>query len=432
MRDIILKAGRADVYMLKQLRTRFIVAIAVSAFALLTGVLVSVNLMIIINMHTKNIQLLESIAENNGVIIDASSDYLANVLDYLNPLNETHNFDSEISYTTRFFYVRFTNDGVVETVNTDHISAIDKETATIYAIDALKTTDMSGYIHSNYMFLINFSDDYGMTVYFMDISDELMTIGLTVTVSLVIGLVYFLILFLIIVLISKRVVRPLAENAIRQKQFITDAGHELKTPISIISANTEVLEMMYGENEWLTSIHNQTNRMSDLIKNLLVLSKAEEKTKEILSEVPISDIVSATVASFSALAHRADKRLYAEVQPTLTVWGNEKAVAELTSILLDNAVKYAPVGSKVQLNLYKKGRQVILETINALSPGTQVDTERLFDRFYRSEKSRSRQTGGYGIGLSIASAIVKSHKATIQAETEDGKISFTVIFNTKN
>ncbi len=417
--------------MIKQLRRRFVVAIMVSAFALLTVVLVSVNLLIIINMHTKNTQLLESIAENNGVVIDASFDYRANMLDYLNPMNETHALDAEFSYTTRFFYVRFTNEGAVETVNIDHISAIDKDTAQTYAIDALKTADMSGYIHSNYMFLIDFAEDYGMTVYFMDISDELMATGLVATVSLIMGLICFFLLFLIVVLISKRVVRPMAENAIRQKQFITDAGHELKTPISIILANTEVLEMIYGENEWLTSIHNQTNRLSDLIKNLLVLSKAEEKIKESLSEVPISDIVSATVASFSALAHRADKRLYAEVQPTLTVWGNEKSVAELTSILLDNAVKYAPIGSKIQLNLYKKGRQVILETINALVPGTEVDTDRLFDRFYRSENSRSRQTGGYGIGLSIAGAIAKSHKATIDADINDGTIKFTVTFNVK-
>ncbi len=324
-----------------------------------------------------------------------------------------------------------TNEGQVKTVNIDHISAIDNETAQAFAIDALKTSDMSGYIHDNYMYLIDYSEEYGMTVYFMDISDELVTIGLVVTVSSIMGVVYFLLLFVIVVLISKRVVRPLAENTIRQKQFITDAGHELKTPISIISANTEVLEMMYGENEWLTSIHNQTNRMSDLIKNLLVLSKAEEKQKASFSEVQISDIVSATVSSFSTLAYTADKRLYAEVQPTLTIWGNEKEVAELTSILLDNAVKYAPVGSKISLNLYKKGRQIILETINALSPGTDVDTDRLFDRFYRSEKSRSRQTGGYGIGLSIAGAIAKSHKAAIEAEIDDNKIKFKVTFNIK-
>ena len=134
------------------------------------------------------------------------------------------------------------------------------------------------------------------------------------------------------------------------------------------------------------------------------------------------------ITSFSAVAQRSKKCLYAEVQPALNVWGNEKSIAELANILLDNAVKYAPADSKVELNLYRKSRQVVLETTNALVPGVDVDTDRLFDRFYRSEKSRSRQTGGYGIGLSIAGAIAKSHKATISAAIEDNKITFTVVF----
>ena len=267
----------------------------------------------------------------------------------------------------------------------------------------------------------------------MDISDEIVSINLIIRVSVIIGLVAFALLFVIVLLISNKVVQPMVENTVRQKQFITDAGHELKTPLAIISANAEVLEMMHGENEWLTSIRNQTNRLSDLIKNLLVLSKAEETSqKDSFSEVAISDIISATVASFSTLSNRAGKRLYAEVQPTLTIWGNEKSIAELTNILLDNAVKYAPQGSKIELSLYQKGRQVILETSNYLVDSTVVDTERLFDRFYRSEKSRSRQTGGYGIGLSIAGAIVKAHKANISAATNDGKITFTVVFKIEN
>ena len=163
-----------------------------------------------------------------------------------------------------------------------------------------------------------------------------------------------------------------------------------------------------------------------------MLSKAEEKSKnESFSEVAISDIVSATVASFSAVAYRNGKRLFAEVQPTLTLWGNEKAIAELTSVLLDNAVKYAADGSKIELNLYKKGRQIILQTENVLEKGTTVNTDRLFDRFYRSDKSRSRETGGYGIGLSIAKAIADSHKATLHAESAGNKIKFTVTFNIK-
>ena len=419
--------------MMSQLRRRFVLAIMASAFALLVVVLASINFVIIVNMDNRTTRLLDSIAENNGVMIDVTSDYRENVIDYLNPLNNSYYHDAEISYTTRFFYVRFTTEGEIETVNIDHISAINSETAMDYAVTALEKGKGSGYIHNGYKYTVDYSDAYGTTVYFMDINDELMSIGMIITVTVAIGMLDFLLLFFIVVLISKRVIRPIVENSIRQKQFITDAGHELKTPLAIISANTEVLEMMNGENEWLTSIKNQTNRLSDLIKNLLVLSKAEEKSqKESFSEVPISDIVSATVSSFSTLASRAGKRLYAEVQPTLSIWGNEKSIAELTNILLDNAVKYAPEGSKIELNLYRKGRQVILETANLLQEGTQVDTDRLFDRFYRSEKSRSRQTGGYGIGLSIAGAIAKSHKANIEAETDGNKITFTVIFKTEN
>lgn len=419
--------------MVKQLRRRFIVAIMASAFALLTVVLVSINFFVIVNMDRRTTDMLKSISDNHGVIIDVGSDYQADFFDYFNPLIDVYSFVPEASHAVRFFYVRFTMEGEVLTVNTDHVSAINSETAKNYAIEAVKSSRESGYIHDAYKYNIAYSPEYGMTVYFMDISNELLSVGSMITISLFIALVNLLILFICVCFASKRAVRPMAENAIRQKQFITDAGHELKTPISIISANAEVLEMMYGENEWLTSIKRQTLRMSDLIKNLLVLSKAEEKSeKEGFSEVAISDIVSATVASFSALAYTENKRLYAEVQPTLTIWGNEKRIAELTSILLDNAVKYAPENSRIDLSLFQKGKQVVLETTNYLIPGTAVDTDRLFDRFYRSEKSRSRQTGGYGIGLSIANAIVKSHKADFNAEIEDDKITFTVTFNIKN
>ncbi len=415
--------------MRKQLRRRFVAAIMASALVLLVVVLVSINLTVIFIMDSSTTYMLESIAKNDGVAIDVSSDYRDNVLNYLNPLYDSNSLDAEVSYTSRFFYVRFTDDGQVVTVNTDHASTISGEKARDYAATATEKGKTRGYINHYYKYIIDHSEYNGMTVYFMDVREIILSMCLMATVSVLIGAIGWFGLLIVVVLVSRRVVQPIVENTVRQKQFITDAGHELKTPLAIISANTEVLEMMYGENEWFTSIHNQTNRLSSLIKNLLVLSKAEEKSqKESFEKVAISDIISATVASFSAVAQRSQKRLYAEVQPALNVWGSEKSIAELANILLDNAVKYAPVNSKVELNLYRKGRQVILETTNALVPGVDVDTDRLFDRFYRSEKSRSRQTGGYGIGLSIAGAIVKSHKATISAGIEDNKITFTVVF----
>ncbi len=415
--------------MIKQLRRRFVVAIMSSALALLVSVLVTINLLVIFLVDNSTTYTLEGIARNDGVAIDVSSDYRTNVLNYFNPLYDANLLGSEVSYTSRFFYVRFTDSGRVVTVNTDNASTVTGEKAKELADIALGKEKTKGYVKGSYKFLVNESEYNGTTVYFTDVTEMYISVGLMVTVSVIIGTVGWFALLVIVILVSKRAVRPIIENTARQKQFITDAGHELKTPIAIISANTEVMEMMYGENEWLTSIHHQTDRLSSLIKNLLVLSKAEEKSqKESFSDVPISDIVSATVASFSAVAQRSQKRLYAEVQPALNVWGNEKSIAELANILLDNAVKYAPEGSKIELNLFRKGRQVILITSNDLGKDVEVDTDRLFDRFYRSEQSRSRQTGGYGIGLSIAGAIAKSHKASISAQTSNGKITFTVTF----
>ncbi len=414
--------------MIKQLKRRFITAIMSAAFALLVVVLSAVNIIVIISMDMQATEMLEVIKDNHGVI-NYMTESDVDILDYFNPANHLANNGV---YTARFFYVRFTPEGEVQAVNTDHFDMINDQNAKEMAEQAIDSDKNTGYIKRSYKYAIDYSENYGSTVYFMNLSRELESIGFIITVSVATGLLVYALLFVIVVLVSGRAVRPWVENSVRQKQFITDAGHELKTPIAIISANAEVLEMMNGENEWITSIKYQTNRLSDLIKNLLVLSKAEEKSKnESFSEVAISDIVSATVASFSAVAYRNGKRLFAEVQPTLTLWGNEKAIAELTSVLLDNAVKYAADGSKIELNLYKKGRQIILQTENELAPGTNVDTDRLFDRFYRSDKSRSRETGGYGIGLSIAKAIVDSHKATLHAESVGNKIKFTVTFNIK-
>lgn len=414
--------------MVKQLKRRFVTGIMASALAMLVVVLALVNLLVFINTDSKANEMLNVIKDSDGVI-NYMTDSDINILDYFDPNNQVEN---QSTYTVRFFYVRFSENGDVQTVNTEHLETVNIETAQELARKAIASGKDTAYINSSFKYIIDRGEGKSSTVYFMNMSEELKSANSILRSSFIAGFSVYAVMFVIVVLVSGRAVQPIVENTVRQKQFITDAGHELKTPIAIISANAEVLEMMNGENEWTTSIKHQTERLSALIKNLLVLSKAEEKSKvESFSEVAISDIVSATVASFSAVAYRNGKRLFAEVQPTLTMWGNEKSIAELTHILLDNAVKYAAEGSKIELSLYKKGRQIILQTENVLEKGTTVNTDRLFDRFYRSDKSRSRETGGYGIGLSIAKAIADSHKGTLQAESVGNKIRFTVTFNIK-
>ncbi len=414
--------------MIKQLKRRFVTAIMAAAFAMLVVVLAAVNLLVFINTDTKANEMLTIIKDSNGVI-NYMTDSDINILDYFDP---TGSVENQGVYTVRFFYVCFAENGELQAVNTEHFETMSVETAKELAQRAIESDKEIAYINSSFKYIIDKNESGSSTVYFMNMSNELKSCSTILKYSFIIGFLVYVLLFVVVVLVSGRAVQPFVENTVRQKQFITDAGHELKTPIAIISANAEVLEMMNGENEWTASIKHQTERLSSLIKNLLVLSKAEEKSKhESFSEVAISDIVSATVASFSAVAYRNGKRLFAEVQPTLTMWGNEKALAELTNILLDNAVKYAADGSKIELSLYQKGRQIILQTENVLEKGTAVNTDRLFDRFYRSDKSRSRETGGYGIGLSIAKAIADSHKAVLHAESVGDKIKFTVTFNIK-
>lgn len=414
--------------MIKQLKRRFVTGIMASALALLVVVLAMVNLLVFINTDAKANEMLNVIKNSNGVI-NYMSDSDINILDYFDPTGQAEN---QSVYAARFFYVRFAENGEVQTVNTEHFETLSVETAEELAKKAIESDKEIAYINSSFKYIIDRGEGESSTVYFLNMSNEFKSVSSILRSSFIAGFTVYAVMFVIVVLISGRAVQPIVENTVRQKQFITDAGHELKTPIAIISANAEVLEMMNGESEWTTSIKHQTERLSSLIKNLLVLSKAEEKSKnESFSEVAISDIVSATVASFSAVAYRNGKRLFAEVQPTLTLWGNDKAIAELTNILLDNAVKYAADGSKIELNLYQKGRQIILQTKNVLEKGTVVNTDRLFDRFYRSDKSRSRETGGYGIGLSIAKAIADSHKGTIHGESVGNKIKFTVTFNIK-
>ncbi|MDD3174520.1 MAG: HAMP domain-containing sensor histidine kinase, partial [Herbinix sp.] len=214
-----------------------------------------------------------------------------------------------------------------------------------------------------------------------------------------------------------------------QKLFITDAGHEIKTPLAIISANADVLELIGGESEWITSIRNQTVRLDKLVKNLLTLSKLEEDNKKVsFTEFDLSETVARTASPFTTVAETKSKKLFMDIAQGKRLVGDESSIEQLVSTLVDNALKYSDEEGtiKITLSSYKKG--IKLEVYNTTE---EIDTEnldKLFDRFYRSDSSRSSETGGYGIGLSIAKSIVEAHHGKISVKSEDGRsICFTVL-----
>ncbi len=405
--------------MIKKLRRQFIVSITASAFALLMVVVCAINLVNIISMDRRTTELLDHICENGGVF---------NIDEYDYPLSELINYE-EISYITRFFYVEFSHDGGVAAVNTQNIAAVDDVAAVEYAQAALASGKADGYGKEMYKYTVK-QIGSGQRVCFIDIHEELIYVGSMITISISIALFFFLLLTVVIVLVSKHFIRPVEENSLKQKQFIADAGHELKTPLAIISANTEVLEMTCGENDWTSSIRKQTGRMADLVNQMLVLARMEERIdKKNFRTVALSEIVENAADSFAILAEKDNKKIKLSVWPGIRVFCDEKSVGELVNILIDNAVKYSPADSQIDIRLKKKNKSVVFEVENTVIPGETVDTKRLFDRFYRADKSRSREAGSHGLGLSIAKAVAEKHKALISAQTQNDKIIFTVIFN---
>lgn len=228
-------------------------------------------------------------------------------------------------------------------------------------------------------------------------------------------------------------INPIIESMEKQKQFITDAGHEIKTPITIISANADVLEMTGGENEWITSIRNQTIRLDKLVKNLLMLSKVDEgNVKMEFSDFDLSNTVLEAAESFQTIAETQEKDFTLQIQSGLKLHGDESSIHQLVSTLVDNAMKYSNEKGtiKITLSSTKKGGKsgTKIEVYNTTDQIEKANLDKLFDRFYRADASRSRDTGGYGIGLSIAKSIVEAHHGKIAVKSEDGRsIFFTVL-----
>lgn len=336
---------------------------------------------------------------------------------------ERHNY-------ARFFSVTLAADGTILDVQIPVFSFVEREEATALAEKVCAQPSDNGF-QSVYRYSRQSSGDDTITIRFLDCGRELGSFQRFLLVSLILSALGVLVLFGIVVYFSGRIVRPFAESYEKQKQFITDAGHEIKTPLTIIQADADVLEMDLGENEWLADIQNNVRRLTDLTNDLVSLARMEEGGTPLeLVEIPISDVVVETAQSFRTLAQAQNKELIIRAEPMLSMDADEKAIAKLVGILMDNALKYAPEGTAIILCLEKQGKQLRLwvENVSAV-PLPEGNLNRLFERFYRTDPSRNSQTGGYGIGLSIASAIASAHNGQIHAsQPRPDSLRITVTF----
>ncbi|MBP3852380.1 MAG: HAMP domain-containing histidine kinase [Erysipelotrichaceae bacterium] len=407
--------------MIKKLRYKFILIALVSVFTTLTLIMGSVN---VLNYHkvTQNADnLLQILADNDGKFpIGQRPDEEGAPFDqnesFVGPAPD--NYNEETPYESRYFSVTLVGQDV-QTTNMEQIQAVDQQQATTYARQVYQQDRISGFI-SNYRYKIE-KDGENTTIYFLDCTRTLDAFYSFLLISVLVSLIGFLIVCFLIVLASRRVTRPVAESYEKQKQFVTDAGHEIKTPLAIIQADLDVLDLEGINNEWLQDIRFQTKRLSSLTQDLIFLSKMEETNTFSMKEFSLSDTVQGIARSFESRARMEDKKYTYEIEPDLTIQGDQQRIEQLISLLLDNAFKYSYTQGEIRLDVKEKGKKKRIQVYNTTESISRKNLPYLFDRFYRIDSSRSRQTGGSGIGLSVAQAIVEAHKGTITATTEDEK-----------
>ena len=342
-----------------------------------------------------------------------------------------HGIDKETPFETRYFSVLLYQNGNVSTIDTGKIASVSTSEAGDYATSLYDKGKTKGFI-DQYKYLsvstTNTNGDNMILYVFINCSKELMTIRTYALASIGISIIGLLVVFVLVCFFSKTVTKPMAESYEKQKRFITDASHEIKTPLTIIDANTEVLEMMEGENEWTVSIRKQIARLTALTEKLVFLSRMDEDSTRLeMLEFNISDAILDTAMPFETVAESKGKTLDISVAPDINYTGSETNIRQMVSLLLDNAIKYSSENGSIRLNFSTNGKLKLLSVWNTVDEIETGKLDYLFERFYRIDKSRNSKTGGFGIGLSVVQAIVQAHNGKVSAKSEDGKsIEFTI------
>ncbi len=390
--------------MIGKLKRKFILLSMTALFVLLAVIIGGMNLINYNQVVREADSVLELLAQNKGAFPGRPGDKLP------------PGFSPELPFEARYFTVTYMAEGIK--VDVSRIAAVDQAAAVRMAETV---TGEKGFL-GQYRYLVS-RDIAGRRVTFLDWGRKLDAFYSFCTTSVLIALLGYGVVFLAIFILSGRIIKPISESYEKQKRFITDAGHELKTPLTIINANADILEMELGEdNESIADIKSQTRRLKILTEQLVALSRMEEgESPAVAIAFPLSEVVAEEVRPFACVADREEKRLACQIEPLLTVKGEDKAIRQLVCILMDNAIKYTPAGGKIAVILAKQGHSAVLTVENTTAiPVAEAQLAYVFDRFYRTDGSRNSQTGGHGIGLSIAKAIVTAHGGKIKAATKDG------------
>lgn len=356
-------------------------------------------------------------------------------LDFYDSGSLFDNYSPEYHYSTRYFSVILNKDGSSVNINLNHIVTYDADDAVDFAKNAIRCygdqLDDSNIVFrkaGNYYYGLHRLDKSNTIVVLLDTTAMVKANTRSLCLTLITLAFCMVIMFILVVILSKRAIKPEIENVQRQKVFITNASHELKTPLAVIRANTEMCEMMGEQNEWTESTMRQVDRMQSLIEDLVMLTKSSEFTEPTAHEdTDISRIVADSVKEFDSLVQKDGKSLSSDVPEGIHMSADSSQIQKLSGILLDNAIKYCDDKGHIDVSLSQDRRGTYLRVSNSYTTDSKVNTDMFFERFYRADESHNQKKDGFGIGLSMAESICRQHGGSIKATYRDDVITFTCV-----
>ena len=432
--------GRADAASAlgRRLRRKFILVAMGAVTVVLTLIIAGINIVNYSHVCKMADARLDYIVAGKGGIdlTEALDDDSAGDMDdgFDLPAKSFKRFEgttAESPFDTRYFKVTLF-DGQSVSIDTTCIAAIGPKRALHIAKKLYSKGSTSGFV-SNYRYCA-FMQNGETTYVFVDCSRELASFHSFLSASVAISCIGWLAVLAIVTVASGAVIRPMVESYSKQKRFITDASHEIKTPLAVIDAANEVQEIESGESEWTQSIHEQVARLTVLTERLVFLARMDEGSAGFaMTSIDLSEAVDKAAAPFESVAVSRGKRLSMSVATGVRAHADAAAVAQVVELLLDNATRYASEGSVIELSLRAvsrgKGKGAAeLVVSNAVDELPEGNLDRLFDRFYRADVSRSSKTGGSGVGLSVVRALAEAHGGSATVSGHDHQITFTVRF----
>lgn len=400
--------------MIKKLRRKFIFI-----------TLLSIGIILYLVLGITNYTNIQRVEKNTEKVMEILKEYKGRFPVNIDPGEFDDPITLETPFETRYFTVTIDENGNVLSVDMSNIASVDIENAKKLTLHLYNEESFDGTIETLKYSTLQLGDN---TMYiFIDFSRSLNVARSFILYSFIMSLVGMGLFALLLMFLSKIVIKPVEESYIKQNSFITNVSHDIKTPLTIISADTELIEMEYGENEWTNDVKQQIGRLTALTNKLVFLTKTQEEDFVVNKrQMNLSEVLSEIIENFKSVLNTESKEINYNIESNIIYIGNEEMIRQMFYLLLDNAIKYSE--SKITITLHETNKFIEILFENDVENIEIGNHNRLFERFYRRELSRNSQTGGNGIGLSVVKAIVDMHSGKISCESDTSKnINFKIL-----